>query len=227
MGDSQAQENIYLFYPNLIGFARIFLALGAFWFAEVDPFATFWLYALSCFLDAFDGLAARHFDQSTLLGAALDMLTDRCATTLMLVQLACMYGAQLGRREITFTFQCLIALDIVSHWMVMLVTSITGAKSHKDQNQPLLRLYYYKPILFTMCAANDGFFVCLYMLWFSEGIEVPYTDGMGLYRVLLYACAPLCVLKQLLNVIQLLQATSDLAAIDLKRRADARALKKN
>eukprot|EP01134_Creolimax_fragrantissima_P006236 CFRG6236T1 len=219
-----AEENIYLFYPNLIGFARIFLALAAFWYAEVEPMLTFWLYGTSCFLDALDGLAARHFNQSTLLGAALDMLTDRCSTTLMLVQLACMYGAQMNRREVTFLFQCLIAVDIVSHWMVMLVTSLNGAKSHKDQTNPLLRLYYYKPILFTMCAANDGFFVCLYAIWFSEGPVVPGLD-MGVYRVLLCLSAPLCALKQILNVIQLVQATSDLAGIDVKRRMAEKAAK--
>ena len=36
-------------------------------------------YLLSGFLDAFDGLAARKFNQSTMFGAVLDMITDRQA----------------------------------------------------------------------------------------------------------------------------------------------------
>ena len=35
------------------------------------------LYLFSGFLDAFDGWAARKFNQSTMFGAVLDMVTDR------------------------------------------------------------------------------------------------------------------------------------------------------
>lgn len=48
------------------GFARVFLALGALWTANDDPVTTFWLYFWSCFLDAWDGHAARYFNQSML-----------------------------------------------------------------------------------------------------------------------------------------------------------------
>lgn len=36
------------------------------------------MYWLSAFLDAFDGMAARAFNQSTKFGAVLDMVSDRC-----------------------------------------------------------------------------------------------------------------------------------------------------
>jgi CDP-diacylglycerol--inositol 3-phosphatidyltransferase len=49
---------------HITGFARVFLALGAFWTASDDPVTTFWLYFWSCFLDALDGHAARAFNQS-------------------------------------------------------------------------------------------------------------------------------------------------------------------
>ena len=37
-------------------------------------------YILSGFLDAFDGWAARKFNQGTMFGAVLDMVTDRSAS---------------------------------------------------------------------------------------------------------------------------------------------------
>ena len=55
----------------------------------------------------------------TKFGAVLDMVTDRCTTTLMMVQLANFWGERQGKKEWTFLFQFLIALDISSHWFHM------------------------------------------------------------------------------------------------------------
>jgi len=71
------KENIFMFVPNLIGYARIVLALISFWFMPTSYVVAGWCYILSGLLDAFDGHAARMFDQSTKFGAMLDQLTDR------------------------------------------------------------------------------------------------------------------------------------------------------
>ena len=84
--------NVFLFYPNLIGYGRIILAIVSLVYMLDSPFtAIFWLvfccvqsadklsYALSAGLDAFDGWAARTYNQSSRFGAMLDQLTDRCA----------------------------------------------------------------------------------------------------------------------------------------------------
>ena len=76
---ASAQPNVYLFVPNLIGYARVALMFVAFYFIT-DPgmyHVTMTCYLLSQLLDAVDGHAARMLGQTSKLGAMLDMLTDR------------------------------------------------------------------------------------------------------------------------------------------------------
>lgn len=54
-------------------------------FMQTDPFTAISLYFLSSFLDAFDGMAARHFDQCSKFGAVLDMLSDRIGTCMLIM----------------------------------------------------------------------------------------------------------------------------------------------
>ena len=74
---NMAGPNVYLFYPNLIGFARVALGLASFFYMQTSPYLAMALYWTSAFLDAFDGMAARHFNQSTKFGSVLDMVSDR------------------------------------------------------------------------------------------------------------------------------------------------------
>lgn len=97
------------------------------------------LYALSCLLDALDGYAARRFNQSTKFGAVLDMVTDRCTTACLLVFLSAAYT------NYAVLFQCLISLDLASHYMHMYATLESGATSHKKvgkERSRILNLYY-------------------------------------------------------------------------------------
>ena len=71
------------------------------------------LYSLSCLLDALDGWAARRFNQATKFGAVLDMVTDRCTTSCLLVFLSAAYT------NYAVLFQVLISLDLASHYMHM------------------------------------------------------------------------------------------------------------
>lgn len=101
------------------------------------------LYSLSCLLDALDGLAARYFEQSTRFGAVLDMVTDRCATTCLLVFLA------VAQPAYAVLFQALISLDFASHYMHMYATLALGAQggSHKQVSSArswVLNWYYNK-----------------------------------------------------------------------------------
>lgn len=104
-------ENIFLFIPNLIGYGRILLALLSFYWMPTDYSRAFWCYALSAFLDAWDGHAARYFRQSTKFGALLDQLTDRCGTMCLLVTLSYFYPKYM------FCFQVSMSIDIASHWL--------------------------------------------------------------------------------------------------------------
>ena len=64
----------YLFVPNLIGYARVVLALVGYGVASHSHMAFLGCYMGSQLLDAFDGLAARALDQSSQFGAPARVL---------------------------------------------------------------------------------------------------------------------------------------------------------
>lgn len=99
------------------------------------------LYSVSCLLDALDGYAARYYEQSTRFGAVLDMVTDRCTTSCLLVFLSSAFPRW------AIIFQSLISLDFASHYMHMYTTLVMGGSntSHKSVDKSrswLLNLYY-------------------------------------------------------------------------------------
>lgn len=124
-----------------IGYSRIILAIASLYYMPLHPRTCSLLYSVSCLLDALDGVAARHFQQSTRFGAVLDMVTDRCTTACLLVFLSSAFPRW------TLLFQGLISLDLASHYMHMYATLSMGGsdQSHKKVDQSrsqLLHLYY-------------------------------------------------------------------------------------
>ncbi|KAK5949639.1 phosphatidylinositol synthase 1 (CDP-alcohol phosphatidyltransferase1) [Knufia fluminis] len=144
----QKEENIFLFLPNIIG-------------------------GISCLLDALDGFAARRYNQSTTFGAVLDMVTDRCTTSCLLVFLASAFPRW------SIVFQGLISLDLASHYIHMYATLSMGGsgQSHKKVDSSrswILHLYYTnRTVLFLFCALNELFFIALYLLSFSSPLLSP------------------------------------------------------
>ncbi|XP_042338480.1 CDP-diacylglycerol--inositol 3-phosphatidyltransferase-like, partial [Plectropomus leopardus] len=106
-----AQENIFFFVPNLIGYGRIVLALLSLYLMPRCPWTAVFCYMLNVVLDSVDGPAARALNQCTKFGAIMDMLTDRCATMCLLVNLSLLYPSY------TFLFQVSMCVDIASHWL--------------------------------------------------------------------------------------------------------------
>lgn len=103
------------------------------------------LYSFSCILDAADGLAARRYNQSTTFGAVLDMVTDRCTTSCLLVFLASAFPRW------SIIFQGLISLDLASHYIHMYASLTTGGQSHKKVEASrswVLHLYYTNKVRF-------------------------------------------------------------------------------
>eukprot|EP01137_Pigoraptor_chileana_P018971 Opistho-2@79323 len=208
--------NIFLFVPNLIGYARIVFAFVAFYYFPRDHNIAFWSYMTSCLLDAFDGHAARYLNQSTRFGAVLDMVTDRCTTACLMVTLANLYP------DYAVAFQFLISLDIGSHWIHMYSSLIRGQSSHKavSKNNWFLHLYYTsRPVLFWMCAGNETFFAALYLLHFQAGPLVTIAGmSVGLWQLLAAICFPVCFAKQFISVIHIVSASKDIAELDLADR---------
>ena len=209
-------ENIFLFIPNLIGYVRIFLALVAFYYMPFDPVTATTLYATSCLLDAFDGAAARRFKQGTKFGAVLDMLTDRCGTTCLIMVLCNLYPKYL------LVFQCLVSLDIVSHWSQMYATLTKGGDNHKNiraEANPLLRIYYKdRVVLFVFCACAELFYIFLYLMYF---FQTPLLFGLSLCQLGALINMPIFVAKQVINIFQLQYACLDIAVIDVVDRQKA------
>ncbi|KAB8556595.1 hypothetical protein FH972_025632 [Carpinus fangiana] len=259
---AEPEENIFLFIPNIIGYSRIVLAIASLYYMPVHPRTCSLLYSVSCILDAVDGVAARHFNQSTKFGAVLDMVTDRCTTSCLLVFLASAFPRW------SLVFQGLISLDLASHYMHMYATLSMGgsSQSHKkiseDKNW-ILRMYYSdNRVLFALCAFNEVFFIAVYLLSFSSPLLMPsllqedggaslqpgspaapatfwtspYSAGaMEMARankmdstvpwvIAIISCVPMAT-KQIINVIQLMDASKWLAEGDREQRAKDRANK--
>ncbi|KAI0156504.1 CDP-diacylglycerol-inositol 3-phosphatidyltransferase-like protein PIS [Xylariaceae sp. FL1272] len=264
-----ARENIFLFWPNLIGYFRIVLAIASLYYMPLHPRTCSLLYSISCLLDALDGYAARYFSQSTRFGAVLDMVTDRCTTSCLLVFLSSAFPRW------AIVFQGLISLDFASHYIHMYATLAMGGsdQSHKNVDKSrswLLNLYYTnRTVLFVVCALNELFFIALYLLSFSSpllspkllesispgkataiqtGAQVnssiirqlftnPYSAAaLEMARVnkmdstipwiLTGISAPVMILKNILNVVQLVKASKWLAEGDLEARRAAGLSKK-
>jgi phosphatidylglycerophosphate synthase len=58
-----------------------------------------WAYVVSCLLDAVDGQAARALQQTSKIGAVLDMVTDRCVFAIALVQIVADARGTAARRH--------------------------------------------------------------------------------------------------------------------------------
>lgn len=210
-------HDIFMFVPNLIGYARIILAIIAFYFIKTNYIVATFCYILSGLLDAFDGHAARLLNQGTRFGAMLDQLTDRAATACLCVALASFYP------EYMFWFQMSLALDIVSHWMHLHVSQL-GGMSHKSiglEGNPIMRLYYTsRPVLFVMCSGNELFFAMLYLLRFTEGPMLDFGGlNISLVRLILYISTPIMIGKTIISVIHLADASRRLASVDAEDRS--------
>ncbi|KAK0929896.1 phosphatidylinositol synthase 1 (CDP-alcohol phosphatidyltransferase1) [Friedmanniomyces endolithicus] len=202
----QTDENIFLFVPNLIGISTTSplhpppTSLPANHHLRLRPHNPLhrlpllhapaprrcsFLYSISCLMDALDGIAARQFQQSTKFGAVLDMVTDRCTTTCLLVFLST------AKPAYSMIFQGLISLDLASHYMHMYATLSMGGKgeSHKNvsaERSWIMNKYYTnKTVLFTFCALNELFFIALYLLCFSSPLITPAllpTAGLAAHQ---------------------------------------------
>ncbi|KCV70837.1 hypothetical protein H696_03194 [Fonticula alba] len=204
-------SEVFLLVPNLIGYARVVFALAAFATPTTRPVQAVSFYVLSTMLDAFDGVAARMLGQSSRFGAALDMVTDRCTTACLLMSLGKMFPSWM------LAFQCLLSLDVASHYIHMYASTLSGSQSHKDLDTNrnwFLRLYYTSRVmLFCMCFGNELFFLACFVYYYTSGFSV---FGLVNFVPLVMAISfPVMAIKQVLNVIQLAGASINIAKQDI------------
>uniref|UniRef100_A0A0K0E539 CDP-diacylglycerol--inositol 3-phosphatidyltransferase n=1 Tax=Strongyloides stercoralis TaxID=6248 RepID=A0A0K0E539_STRER len=201
-------RDVFLFYPNLLGYGRIILAILSFMTMRFYPLLTAFLYATSGFLDALDGHLARTYNQSSRFGAMLDQLTDRCTFMALLMCLSVFYPSW------TFFFQMVAIIDIASHWLHLHATDLTGKTSHKSSDNPILNLYYTsKATLFLMCLGNEAFFGFLYLIYFFNGPTFLSISMLKIFSVLLF---PVAAIKSGISIVHLITASQTVTEHDAK-----------
>eukprot|EP00331_Platyophrya_macrostoma_P018018 CAMPEP_0176475024 /NCGR_PEP_ID=MMETSP0127-20121128/43369_1 /TAXON_ID=938130 /ORGANISM="Platyophrya macrostoma, Strain WH" /LENGTH=227 /DNA_ID=CAMNT_0017870559 /DNA_START=55 /DNA_END=738 /DNA_ORIENTATION=+ len=208
------KTDVYFYVPNLIGYLRIALCMTTFYFAYTHPIIAAVSYAVSYILDAADGMAARALNQSSDYGAVLDMVTDRCATAIMI----CIVGTLFPDYRIFF-FAAMFN-DITSHWFQMYSTLVSGERHHKKAKSKyaLLRFYYGNRIfLFLMVLGSEAFLVSAYVLHWEKTL-LPLQILRDINRVIFYVTLGFFALKQFINLVQLLSASEKVIEFDLKEK---------
>lgn len=204
-------KDVLLYIPNLIGYSRVVTMVLSLFFMPKFPTLTTLIYGISCLLDALDGTMARKYDQCSMFGAVLDMVSDRSTTACLICYLCVAYS---HKYYIVIFLQLMNSLDLSSHYIHMYATlSCSRSKSHKniasDENWLLYLYYSNRIVLFTICAFNELFYLSLYWLSCTES---PIWSKLGF--IFFIATLPGYIFKQIANVIQLNRAVVMLAEND-------------
>ncbi|KAI5071297.1 hypothetical protein GOP47_0013548 [Adiantum capillus-veneris] len=218
---------IYLYVPNLIGYARILANLVAFAFAFSNKKLFAGLYLLSFVCDELDGRFARLLNQTSTFGAVLDMVTDRVSTAGLLVILTHNYKGCYG------LFLGLLGLDITSHWFQMYSTFLASKTSHKDVADSKSRLFraYYQHRLFMgyCCVGAEVLYLVLYVIAEEESNNLLHVVQAAARKLSFWAFLGLLALpgwaiKQVVNFVQIRSAADLPASItiyDLKGQEES------
>jgi len=209
-----ATRNVFLFVPNVIGYARLALLLVFYVLA-----LSHWRLAMACYLlsflgDLFDGYFAKKLQQSSTFGMVLDMVTDRIGTAGLLSFLGVLYPS------FAFVFVLAQSLDLASHWFHMYSVASAGGH-HKDkealkQRNFVLRTYYASyPLFAYLCVSAELTYVALYVLHFDPNFSFRIITLKTIFTCF---CLPGCILKNIVNIAQLASAANDLVARDNEKK---------
>ena len=193
-------HEVFLYAPNLIGYARVALLAVSYWLVPARLTAFAGCYLLSFALDFADGWAARRLDQASVFGEYLDMLTDRVGTLLL-----AFIGARLPRARLPGLLVLYAVIDVVSHWLQQVVAA-RGGSHHKRTRSPfaLLNLYYAdRRLMGVLCLGAELFFVA-YVCAAARGAPAAWA--------LCALCLPVAAGKFGMNALQLLSNCLALAA---------------
>lgn len=161
------KNNVLLFVPNLIAYARIVVVLVFLYYMPINYVLSVSLYSVSVFLDFVNSYAAHFFNQSTRFGAILSHMTDRVTILGLNVVLISIYPRYF------FIFMLSIILDIAGHWTQTLVFPLRKKAiyntSHPSESR-ILHLYHSsEPVYRAIRVTNEIFYVSICLLNFNEG----------------------------------------------------------
>eukprot|EP00525_Craspedostauros_australis_P004837 CAMPEP_0198125012 /NCGR_PEP_ID=MMETSP1442-20131203/41546_1 /TAXON_ID= /ORGANISM="Craspedostauros australis, Strain CCMP3328" /LENGTH=211 /DNA_ID=CAMNT_0043784539 /DNA_START=15 /DNA_END=653 /DNA_ORIENTATION=- len=115
-----AKIPVALYVPNLLGYARIILALLGLHLSTSSPDQAIMVWFVSGWLDFFDGKLARMLDQCSELGVLLDVFADNIMRTTVWVAAAASNPSRYG-----LIAACIITLE----WITMLCTQLHAAQA--------------------------------------------------------------------------------------------------
>lgn len=203
---------MFLYVPNLIGYFRILLLFCSLYYMLSNQRLAMLLYSGSYLLDAFDGLAARLLNQSSLFGGMLDMITDRVSTMCLIMTLGHLYPDHF------FALQVLLSLDIASHWLHFFSSNLQGKSSHKSsfnsETNFLVRLYYENKLILTSTCAMEQIFYC--------SLAIAHFEKEALLLWPAFLSAPALLFKNYINLVQIYAACKVMAAAQNKTSAVAK-----
>ena len=201
---------ILCYKANIMDYFRVVSAMYAFYKAKDSPVVFVVCYFISFILDAFDGMVARAYQQTSKLGATLDMVTDRISTAGLLAVLSGFYE----RYSVIFVY--LIMLDVGSHWLQTHSGFLVDVKNdnHKNLGEKffLLKLYYTnRNVLGIVCLGAEVFLLLLYFNHFYPELMLN-----KIYLYFFYVNFAIYVFKQIISIIQIFGASARIADWDAK-----------
>ena len=188
--------------------------------------------------DLIDGYVARRLQQTSQFGGVLDMITDRCSTLAFLFVLSLEYYQNKPMR-VAFCF--LAVLDVSSHWLQMhsSLACLSGSHHKSDEgnrDKHLLVQWFYKYTAFFgyLCIGAEFTYVLLLSRirlsriaalddeTGASAIEVwlvPFFKLLCDYGLII--SVPGCLLKQMVNIVQLSSSCYVIAQHDANSKNDA------
>ena len=208
----ESTPNIFMWIPNILDYLRVIFVIIGFFVGKTHPIMFLFTYFISFSLDLFDGMAARHFDQCSRLGATLDMVIDRVSTAGLLMLISQLIP------EYSFFFICLMMLDVGSHWLqthsALIGKNLNTNINHKSLKEDffIVKLYYTnKYCLFVVCLFAELFLLLIY--W--TGYHGANFESKAM-NLLLYVSFVIYLFKQYVSVIQMISAAKRIVSVDLE-----------
>ena len=166
---SVSHMDICLYIPNLIGYFRFITNMIAMYYA-FDSRDGMWqrfifFYVISMGLDAFNGMAARKFNQCSRFGAAQDMVSDRTSCACVYLTLMMIYPEP----QYSYLFMTCFFLDFGSHFLKFCTGALLKTDSHKkdnDKESNFIVYYYYSNYYFfiSLVTFSEICSVCLVLM---------------------------------------------------------------
>ncbi|GBG32649.1 CDP-diacylglycerol--inositol 3-phosphatidyltransferase [Hondaea fermentalgiana] len=191
------QVPVVLYVANIIDYFRVvFLYFAYAEFSKGNSWGFAGFYALSYFLDAFDGIAARALNQTSKLGYYLDMVIDRVSSCLCLHLAATRmlddYDPPMSTFLAAGLYAALIMVEVVAHGVVMYKAETGNFHQKEMPGGAIVRLYLgNKKVLFWSCVSFEATAMALVM---GEPLWAAFFLPGFLFR----ACANLMRLRDIL-----------------------------